>query len=128
MTYHSEDMEESFPGAMDVTATFRWNDDNELSLDFSAVGDADTVVNLTNHAYWNLHGADSGKILDHTLKVKASKWLPIDGTHIPTGEIADVEGTPMDFRLAKKIGRDINADFPPLNIGGGYGQCWVFDD
>ena len=128
MTYHSEDMEESFPGALDVSAIFRWSEENKLSLDFRAVGDADTVVNLTNHAYWNLHGADSGKILDHVLKMKANKWLPIDATHIPTGEIADVEGTPMDFRIAKKIGRDINSDFPPLNIGGGYGQCWVFDD
>lgn len=128
MTYHSEAMEESFPGALDVSATFRWSEENKLSLDFRAVGDADTVVNLTNHAYWNLHGADSGKILDHVLKMKANKWLPIDATHIPTGEIADVEGTPMDFRIAKKIGRDINSDFPPLNIGGGYGQCWVFDD
>ena len=128
MTYHSEDMEESFPGALDVSATFRWNEKNELSLDFRAVCDADTVVNLTNHAYWNLRGADSGTVLDHILKIKAGKWLPIDATHIPTGEIDDVDGTPMDFRVPKKIGRDINSDFPPLNIGGGYGQCWVFDD
>lgn len=127
MTYHAADMEEGFPGAMNVCATFRWSEDNVLDLQFEAVSNADTVVNLTNHVYWNLHGADSGKILDHTLKARASRWLPIDPTHIPTGEIADVEGTSMDFREAKKIGRDINADFPPLNIGGGYGQCWVFD-
>ncbi len=128
MTYHSADMEENFPGSLDVSATFRWSDDNVLSLTFEAVSDADTVVNLTNHVYWNLKGSDSRKILDHILKVKASCWLPIDSTHIPTGEIADVKGTPMDFLEPKKIGRDINADFPPLNIGGGYGQCWVFDN
>lgn len=127
MTYHADDMEESFPGALDVTATFRWSEENVLDLEFTAVSDADTVVNLTNHVYWNLGGADSGKILDHLLMAKASKWLPIDPTHIPLGEIADVEGTPMDFRVPKAIGRDINADFTPLNIGGGYGQCWVFD-
>lgn len=128
MTYHADDMEENFPGALNVSATFLWSDDNRLSLEFTAVSDAETVVNLTNHVYWNLNGADSGKILNHNLKVKAHNWLPIDSTHIPTGEIAVVEDTPMDFRNAKMIGRDINADFPPLNIGGGYGQCWVFDN
>lgn len=61
-------------------------------------------MNLTNHAYWNLRGADSGTVLDHILKIKAGKWLPIDATHIPTGEIDDVDGTPMDFRVPKKSG------------------------
>lgn len=128
MTYHAADMEENFPGNLDVAATFRWSDANELSLELTGVSDADTVLNLTNHVYWNLDGADAGKILDHTLMAKASAWLPIDATHIPTGEISSVAGTPMDFRLAKRIGKDIFADFPPLNIGGGYGQCWVLDD
>lgn len=128
MMYHAADMEENFPGNLDVTATFRWSDDNQLSLEFTGVSDADTVLNMTNHVYWNLEGADAGKILDHTLIAKASHWLPIDPTHIPTGEIASVEGTPMDFRNEKRIGADIFADFTPLNIGGGYGQCWVFDN
>lgn len=126
-TYHSADGEEHYPGALTVTATYRWNEDNELRLDFHAVSDKDTVVNLTNHAYWNLEGADAGKIYDHKMRIAASKYLPTDPTEVPLGPLDDVEGTPMDFRVAKRIGDDIHKDFEALKIGKGYDHCWPFD-
>lgn len=126
-TYVSADGEENYPGRLEAKATYTWSDDDVLTLRFEARSDADTVVNLTNHAYWNLDGADSGKIFDHEMKIKALKWLPTDDTQIPTGELADVFGTPMDFREFKKIGRDINETFEALKIGKGYDHCWVLD-
>lgn len=124
-TYHSKDGEEHYPGNLDVVAEYNWNDKNELSLEFRAKSDADTVVNLTNHAYWNLKGADAGCILDHEMRIDAEGWLPTDRTQIPNGEIAPVAGTPMDFRKLKKIGADINADFEALKTGKGYDHCWA---
>lgn len=126
-TYKAKDGEEQYPGNLIVTATYRWSDNNELTLDFHAETDADTVVNMTNHAYWNLDGADAGSIFDHEMKLKASHWLPTDETQIPTGEIAPVAGTPMDFTSFKKIGRDIRQEFEALKIGKGYDHCWVVD-
>lgn len=127
-TYISADGEEHYPGKMTVTATYHWSDDNVLTLDIHAETDKDTVVNITNHAYWNLEGADCGSIFDHELKINASKWLPTSARQIPTGEFADVAGTPMDFREAKAIGKDIKADFEALKIGKGYDHCWVLDE
>lgn len=126
-TYKAKDGEENYPGNITVTATYRWSEDNVLTLDFHAESDADTVVNLTNHAYWNLDGADAGKIFDHKMKIKASKWLPQDRTQIPTGTLAATAGGPMDFRMEKKIGEDIKRDFEALHIGKGYDHCWAFD-
>ena len=77
MFYKAKDGEEQYPGNLTVTATYRWSDNNELTLDFHAETDADTVVNMTNHAYWNLDGADAGSIFDHEMKLKASHWLPV---------------------------------------------------
>ncbi len=126
-TYRSEDGEENYPGNLVVTATYRWSEENVLTLDFHAESDKDTVINMTNHAYWNLAGADSGCCLDQEMKIKAGRWLPTDETQIPTGELAPVEGTPMDFREFKKISKDIKADFEALKIGKGYDHCWVVD-
>lgn len=126
-TYHAKDGEEQYPGNLTLTATYRWSDANVLSLDFHAESDAATVVNLTNHAYWNLEGADAGKIYEHEMKIKASKWLPTDETQIPTGEFADVAGSPMDFRESKKIGADIHKETDALKIGKGYDHCWAID-
>lgn len=126
-TYVSADGEENYPGRMEVKATYTWSEDDVLTLRFEAKSDADTVVNLTNHAYWNLDGADAGKIFDHEMKIKAERWLPTDPTEIPLGEKALAEGTPMDFREFKQIGRDINADYEALKIGKGYDHCWVLD-
>lgn len=126
-TYRAKDGEEHYPGNLTVTATYHWNDDNVLTLDFHAESDADTVVNLTNHAYWNLEGADAGRIHDHEMRIKASKWLPIDTVQIPKGILANVGGGPMDFRVAKKIGTDIHRAVEALKIGKGYDHCWAFD-
>lgn len=126
-TYRSADGEENYPGALVITATFRWSDDDVLSLDFHAESDRDTVVNMTNHAYWNLDGADEGNVLGHKLRIRASRWLPTDDTQIPTGEFSPVAGTPMDFTESKMIGKDIKADFEALRIGKGYDHCWVLD-
>lgn len=127
-SYSPADGEEGYPGKLYVTATYTWTDDCELKLHLQARTDAPTVVNLTNHAYFNLDGATSGTVLDHKLTLKASRYLPTDETQIPTGEMAPVAGTPMDFTVAKAIGKDINADFRPLKIGKGYDHCWVIDD
>ena len=126
-THNAADGEENYPGNLTVTATYTWSDDNVLSLRFHAESDRDTVINMTNHAYWNLDGADSGSVLKHTMRIAAAKWLPTDATQIPTGELADVAGTPMDFTGFKEIGRDIDADFEALKIGKGYDHCWVID-
>lgn len=126
-SYTSSDGEEGYPGQLKVTATYRWNDANELSLDLRAVTDSETVVNLTNHAYFNLGGHDSGSVLAHELWLGASRYLPTDDTLIPLGELSPVGGTPMDFTVAKPLGRDIKADFPALNYGKGYDNCFVID-
>lgn len=126
-TYNAKDGEENYPGNLTVTATYHWSDSNKLELDFHAESDADTVVNMTNHAYWNLDGADAGSIFNHEMKLKAANWLPTDETQIPTGEIAAVAATPMDFTEFKKIGKDIKANFEALKIGKGYDHCWVID-
>lgn len=127
-TYESADGEEGYPGVVEVTVIYTWNDDNELKIELLAESDSKTVVNLTNHAYFNLDGEGSGTVLDHTLELFASRWLPTDDTQIPTGELADVKGTPMDFLGGKKIGKDINDDFEALKIGKGYDHCWVLDN
>lgn len=126
-TYHAADGEENYPGALTAVAEYSWSEDNVLTLRLSATTDKPTVVNLTNHAYFNLEGADAGSVLSHTMKINASRWLPTDDTQIPAGELAPVAGTPMDFLDFKEIGRDIKADFEALRIGKGYDHCWVND-
>lgn len=126
-SYTAADGEEGYPGALAVTAAYTWSDDNTLTLNLKAETNAPTVVNLTNHAYWNLDGHDAGSVFDHVLQLNCSRWLPTDDTLIPTGEIASVHGTPMDFTAPKKIGRDIKTDFPALKYGKGYDNCWMVD-
>lgn len=126
-TLDSPDGDQGYPGSMHIEATYTWGDDNALTLEIKATADAPTVINLTNHTYWNLNGEDSGSVFDHVLRLPASRWLVTSEALIPTGELAPVEGTPMDFRTAKPIGRDIKADFPALKYGKGYDNCWVLD-
>lgn len=125
--YFSEDGEAGYPGNLKVVARYTWSEENELTLTFTAETDAPTVLNLTNHSYFNLNGEGSGTVLNHILKLNASEFLPTDETLIPLGEPADVAGTPMDFVTAKPIGQDIRADFPALKYGKGYDNCFVID-
>ena len=124
--YVSEDGEMGYPGKLVAVVRYVWTEDNELRITFNAKSDARTVVNLTNHAYFNLNG--SGLIKRHYLRLNASRYLPTDPSLIPLGDPAPVAGTPMDFRRPKTLGRDLAKDFPALNYAKGYDACWVLDD
>lgn len=124
----SVDGEECYPGNLKATVEYTWSDDCELKLTMRATTDKTTVVNLTNHAYFNMAGENSGSIFNQKLWLGCSHYLPTDDTLIPTGEIAPVEGTPMDFTEEKPLGRDIKQDFAALNYGKGYDNCWVVDN
>lgn len=126
--YFAEDGEAGFPGNLKVVAHYAWSEENELTLTLTAETDAPTVINLTNHVYFNLAGEGSGSVLDQLLRLNASTWLPTDETLIPLGKVDDVAGTPMDFVNEKPIGRDIKADFPALKYGKGYDNCYLIDD
>lgn len=127
MSYTAADGEAGYPGKLKATATYTWTDNNELQLTLEAETDAPTVVNLTNHAYWNLGGHNCGTALDQTLWLNATRYLPTDDTLIPVGVLDAVAGTPMDFTTAKKLGADIKADFAALVYGKGYDNCFVLD-
>jgi len=127
-TRTSPDGEESYPGTLQAEVRYTWSDDCTLSLELKATTDAPTVVNLTNHCYWNLDGHNSGSVLEHRMWLACSRYLPTDDTLIPTGEMAPVAGTPMDFTTPKVIGRDIKNDFPALVYGKGYDNCWIVDN
>ena len=128
LTLHSPDGDAGFPGAVTAKVVYRLTEDNAIDIAYEATADRPTVVNLTNHSYWNLAGENAGSVLGHELRLRASRWLPTDETLIPTGELAGVAGTPMDFRTSKPLGRDIRADFPALRYGKGYDNCWAVDD
>ncbi len=123
----SEDGDSGFPGNVCARVTYMLTDDNALDIQYEAVTDEPTVINMTNHSYFNLNGDASTDILNHLLTIDADRYTPIGETFIPTGELASVEGTPMDFWQVKPIGRDIAADFEQLRIGRGYDHNWVLN-
>jgi aldose 1-epimerase len=127
-TYKSPDMEEGYPGNMDVEAVYTWTDKNEIIIDYTCTTDRKTVLNITNHAYFNLHGAGNGDILDHLLTINASAITPVDSTLIPTGELMPVAGTPFDFTASHTIGERIMEESEQLKFGGGYDHNYVLDN
>jgi len=124
----SEDMEENYPGRLEVTVTYTLTDANELKLHYEATTDKDTVINLTNHSYFNLGGYNSGSVLDQYLWINSDSITEIDGDFIPTGKDYPVAGTPFDFNVSTKIGARINDDDAQLALGGGYDHNYNFKD
>lgn len=123
-----KDGEMGFPGNKVISIIYTLTDDNELRLDYEASTDKKTVLNPTNHAYFNLAGHDGGQIVDHVLWLKASHYTPVVQGAIPTGEIAPVAGTPLDFTKEKRIGDEIEADFEQLRLVSGYDHNFAIDD
>jgi aldose 1-epimerase len=122
----SEDGDEGYPGNLDVTVTYKLSNENGLSIRYEATTDKATILNLTNHCYFNLGGYASGSIHPLWLTMDADSYIPTDDRLIPTGEIKSVEGTPFDFREPKRIGQDIGADYIDLKLAGGYDHCFNF--
>jgi aldose 1-epimerase len=125
--YLSHDGEEGYPGNLNVTVRYTLDDRNGLHIDYSAVTDKDTVLNLTNHSYFNLAGAGSKSVLAHKLTLGAAHYTPVDSTLIPTGQIESVAGTPFDFRTATEIGSRIEQPNEQLKLGKGYDHNFVLD-
>lgn len=126
--YDSPDMEEGYPGNMHIEVVYNWTDNNELHINYKCSSDKTTVLNITNHAYFNLKGAGNGDILDHVLQIRASEFTPVNSDLIPLGTNISVDGTPFDFREPHKIGERIGQDYEQLILGMGYDHNFVLDN
>ena len=127
LTHHSPDGDDGFPGHLDVRVRYTLTDADELRIEYEATADRPTLVNLTNHTYFNLAGEGSGDVLRHELQIHAANYTPADADLIPTGEIAPVEGTPFDFRRPRAIGERIRVAHPQMIAGQGYDLNYVID-
>lgn len=125
--WHSPDGDQGYPGEVDVEVCYTVTEAQELAISYHGVPDADTLLNMTNHSYFNLAGHGSGDVLSQEVVICADAFTIADERSIPTGEIVPVEGTPMDFRVAKTIGKDIEADYEALVFGSGYDHNWVIN-
>ncbi|TAK35730.1 MAG: galactose mutarotase, partial [Saprospiraceae bacterium] len=125
LRYRSANMEEGYPGNLDVQVIYILTDSAELCIKYSAQTDKTTIINLTHHSYFNLTGGMKDDVLGHVLQINAGSFTPVDETLIPTGEIRSLNDSPLDFRTAKPIGRDINAIDTQMRFGQGYDHCWV---
>ena len=128
LTYLSKDMEEGYPGNLEVEVVYTLNNQDELSVTYKATTDKTTVINLTQHSYFNLSANFNNTILNHELILNSDSFLPVDNTLIPTGEFRDVTNTPFDFRTSKTIGQHINEEDLQLKNGFGYDHCWVLNE
>jgi aldose 1-epimerase len=128
LTYKSKDGEEGYPGNMDVEVVYTLTENNELQIAYKAKTDKKTIVNLTQHSYFNLSGNVKRDILDHQLMMAVDKFLPVDKTLIPTGELKNVKNTPFDFTIPETIGARISDNDQQLKYGLGYDHCWVFSN
>lgn len=126
-SYFSKDMEEGYPGNLKVTVTYTLTDDNELSIDYHASTDKKTIINLTNHAFYNLNGEGSGSILNHQLQINAEKFNPVDSTLIPSGKPSGLNGSPFDFRKLSVIGSRIEEENIQLKYGKGYDHNYILN-
>lgn len=125
---HSPDGDQGYPGAVDIEVKYTLTDENEVKIDYYAVPEADTVLNLTNHSYFNLDGHAAGNILEHEVWIDADAYTRTDENSIPTGELVPVEGTPMDFRVKKAVGRDVEEEYEALIFGRGYDHNWALNN
>tara|TARA_B100001123_G_C15343630_1_gene1036078 strand:- start:7400 stop:8467 length:1068 start_codon:yes stop_codon:yes gene_type:complete len=128
LSYVSNDMEEGYPGNLEVQVIYTLNNNDELSVKYEAVSDKTTIINLTQHSYFNLSADFNKNILDHDILINADSFLPVDSILIPTGEIRNVGDTPFDFRRPKNVGEEISNSNKQLMIGNGYDHCWVLNN